>query len=470
MQNEMELSLLELWVAIKKRIPLILAITIVLSAASFGVSTILPKQYQASTTMLLGLPESYGRSNVESGIRVDDIVLNQKLVGTYREYIKSRTVSEEVIDNLGLEMSYVTFASKLDVGNLKDTEMITIKVTDTIPLRAKDIANETADIFRVKIAEALKIDNIQVVDYAIEPTSPIAPRVKLNTAIGGVLGLMLGVFIAILIELLDTTIKTPEEVENYLGLSVFGIIPDDSKSDLKSGSRNKRRKGVRVFKTIPLESPKSPIAEAFRSLRTNLQFSSIDKEVKSIAFTSTIPREGKSTVAFNLAITMALAGNNILIIDADLRRPSLHKIAGAYNYFGLTNILAEGMDYVEVIRIYKDLENLHIVTSGPVPPNPSELLSSKRMKTFLESMKEYYDAIIIDTPPMGSVTDAAVISTITDGTLMVTASGDVKRDDARRTKEALEKVNANILGVVLNGVRDNKLGYGYYGNYYMEEK
>lgn len=462
MQNEMELSLLDLWLAIKKRISLILAMVIFFTGASFGISKILPKEYQSYTTMLLGLPEGYVTSSRDSGIRVDDIVLNQKLVGTYREYIKSRTVCEEVIKNLGLEMSYDTFKGKLDVGSLKDTEMITIKVTDTIPLRAKDIANETADIFRIKIAEALRIDNVQIVDYAIVSQRPIRPRVNLNTAIGGVLGLMLGTFLAILIELLDTTVKSVKDVEDSTNLSVFGVIPLE-----KKWKDQRKKKDDRFDYKFVLDDPKSPVAEAFRTLRTNLQFTNIDKEVRSIAVTSTRPREGKSTVAFNLAVTMAMAGKNVLLLDADLRKPRLHNFIDSPNTLGLTNILADGSDYIRVIQVARDYDNLHFITSGPIPPNPSELLSSKRMMSFLSSISSYYDMIIIDTPPMGSVTDSAILSTMVDGIILVAEAGGVKRDELLRSRDALYRVNANILGVVLNGHTKDDLAYGYY-NYYTE--
>lgn len=226
MLDEMEISLLELLQGIRKRISLIILLTVLFTGTSFGISHMMPKEYQSYSTMLLGLPEVYGKSGQDNvGISAADISLNRNLVGTYREFIKSRVVSEEVIANLGLDMSYESFRDKLEVSSLKDTEMITIKVTDTIPLRAKDIANETADIFKIKVADAFKIDNVQIVDYAVIPTSPIKPNIKLNTAIGGLLGLMIGIFIALFLMSLDTSIKTAQDIENHIGLPVLGTIP-----------------------------------------------------------------------------------------------------------------------------------------------------------------------------------------------------------------------------------------------------
>ncbi|NMA23679.1 MAG: lipopolysaccharide chain length-determining protein [Spirochaetales bacterium] len=224
--DEIEIDLFSLWKAIRKNLVLILLLAVVLAGVGFGVSKLLPKKYSTFTTMLLGRPEEY-TSVSQDGIRIDDVNLNQKLIGTYGEFIKSRNVTMEVIENLGLDMTYEQMKSKVNVNRLKDTEMISIEVTDTIPLRAKDIANEMADIFRVKIAEALKINNIQIVDYAIVPNNPVSPKLRRNTALGGMLGLFLGVSIVVLKAILDTSIKTADDITEYLGLPVLGMIPRD---------------------------------------------------------------------------------------------------------------------------------------------------------------------------------------------------------------------------------------------------
>lgn len=227
--DEIEINLLDLWKAIRKRLVPILLLAVILAGVGFGVSKLLPKKYSTFTTMLLGRPEEYTAVS-QDGIRIDDVNLNQKLIGTYSEFIKSRNVTMEVIENLGLDMTYEQLKSKVNVNRLKDTEMISIEVTDTIPLRAKDIANEMADIFKVKIAEALKINNIRIVDYAIVPERHVSPSAKKNTALGGVLGLFLGVFIVVMKEILDTNIKTADDVTEYLGLPVLGMIPKDEKA------------------------------------------------------------------------------------------------------------------------------------------------------------------------------------------------------------------------------------------------
>ncbi len=217
---------------------------------------------------------------------------------------------------------------------------------------------------------------------------------------------------------------------------------------------------------------KSVVAEAYRVLRTNVLFSSIDKKVKTIAVTSSGPGEGKSTTVANFAIALAHSGSKVLIIDADLRKPRIHKYFELSNSLGLTNIIVEDIDWKKAIHILEELPEVNIITSGPIPPNPSELCGSQKMRSFVESLKEEYDYIIIDTPPVGVVTDGALIGSYTDGTILVVASGNVEIEAAKRSKMLLTNVNANILGVVLNKIPTNDSGYYkyYYYSYYHEEE
>ncbi len=217
-----------------------------------------------------------------------------------------------------------------------------------------------------------------------------------------------------------------------------------------------------------LENPKSPVSEAFRTLRTNIQFSSIDKPVHSLVVTSSGPGEGKSTVSINIAITMAQAEKKVLLIDCDLRKPSLYKTFAVSRFNGLTNILVEDVDYTKVLYEAEEIKGLHVIGSGPIPPNPAELLGSNKMKAFIQKMKEIYDVVILDAPPIGLVTDSAILSTIVDGTIFVCAVGEADINAAKRAKELLDKVKANILGVVLNKVPINQGGYYryHYSQYY----
>lgn len=216
------------------------------------------------------------------------------------------------------------------------------------------------------------------------------------------------------------------------------------------------------------DNPKSPISEAFRTLRTNIQFTSIDKRIHTLSITSTGASEGKSTTSGNLALTMAKGGKKVLVIDADLRRSRVHEIFQIPNFKGLTNLLVGDMKPKEVIHKIKEHDNLYVMTGGAKPPNPAELLGSEKMKELLENLKKDFDMIIVDTPPVGMVTDGALIASIVDGTIFVCSSGNTEIKSAVYTKELLKNVNANILGVVLNRVPIHQGGYYkyHYSTYY----
>lgn len=217
---------------------------------------------------------------------------------------------------------------------------------------------------------------------------------------------------------------------------------------------------------ITNESLKSPIAEAYKTLRTNIQFSGLDKELKVIMVTSGQQSEGKSTTAANLAITMAQTDKKVLLIDCDLRRPSLHRAFSILNVKGLTNVLVQDLDYKEICNTV-GVKNLEVLTSGPKPPNPSELIGTLKMESFLSEVSSEYDTIIIDAPPVLPVTDAVVLSRLVDGLVLVAAYGVTTYEAAQDSKEALEKVGAKILGVVINGYPFEKSG-GRYASYYED--
>ncbi|SHK56867.1 CpsD/CapB family tyrosine-protein kinase [Tepidibacter formicigenes] len=222
-------------------------------------------------------------------------------------------------------------------------------------------------------------------------------------------------------------------------------------------------------KLIVRDNPKSPISEAYRNIRTNIQFANIDKNLKTIMLTSATQGEGKTTTISNIAVTLADLGKKVIVIDCDLRKPKVHKIFKISNTNGITDILLENTSYKEYVN--KDIiENLHVLTAGQTPPNPAEMLSSNKMKDLIETIKKDYDYVLIDTPPVAVVTDAAIISTFTDGVVLVCASGQVEIDLVKRSKENLKKVNANILGVILNKLPlDISKSYYYYSNYYGGE-
>lgn len=212
---------------------------------------------------------------------------------------------------------------------------------------------------------------------------------------------------------------------------------------------------------ISIKNPKSQAAEAFRTLRTNIQFSSLDEDIRTIVVTSTQPGEGKSTIISNLAITMAQSGKKVVLIDCDLRKPTIHKRLGVSNQYGLTTLLSKEKALDEVINA-TNISNFYILTSGPIPPNPAELLGSKKMKSLIEELKGYFDIILFDAPPVLSVTDAQVLSTYCNGVVFVAGYGEAEKLAVVRAKELISKVGGKIIGVVINKVPNNSKSYYYY--------
>ncbi|QUR93811.1 CpsD/CapB family tyrosine-protein kinase [Macrococcoides canis] len=229
--------------------------------------------------------------------------------------------------------------------------------------------------------------------------------------------------------------------------------------------KNKSTKLTKERKLITHLYPKSTISEQYRMIRSNIMFSSVDKEINKIVVTSAAPSAGKSTTAANIAVAYAQAGKTVLLIDGDLRKPTVHYTFETKNVFGLSNLITEQITLNQAVQ-NTDIENLSILTSGPIPPNPSELLSSKRFSELINNLKEYFDMIIIDTPPVLAVTDAVILSTVVDGTIIVTNVETNNKHHLLKAKEVLVKSDANILGVVLNNVEKSSKDDYYYYEYY----
>jgi len=308
-------------------------------------------------------------------------------------------------------------------------------------------------------------------DKAIEPLFPVKPNKKLNLLLGALIGLGLGVAITFLKEYFDDSLKSPDEIEN-LGFNLLAAIPKIELEDVEKKAQKKweltdagEAKQIES-RLITHFDPRSPVSEAYRTLRTNLQFSKIEGSIKAILVTSSGPKEGKSTSIANLAITLAQMGSKVVLIDTDLRRPVIHSIFGHKKEEGLTNYI---MDQIPLENAIKDtmVDNLKIITSGILPPNPSELLGSTKMEDLIAKLKEKYDLILFDSPPVIAVTDAAVLSTKVDCVFLVVSSGQTNKDAIVRATTLLENVKARILGAVLNNVDyENNYGSSYYQYYH----
>jgi capsular exopolysaccharide synthesis family protein len=298
------------------------------------------------------------------------------------------------------------------------------------------------------------------IEVATVPEKPIKPQPVRNVLLGAFVGFFLAGMLAFTIEFLDDTIKTPEDVTNFLRVPVIGLIGQMERQHKKDGSRS-----ATIYVS---ENPLSPITESFRTLRTNLDFSGVDKPIKTLLITSTGPGEGKSTVAMNLAAVMAQGERKVILVDADLRRPSAHRFLGIANRRGLTDLFREQTKLSSVISTWGNPPFV-VITSGGLPPNPTELLESEKMTRILNELKEKSDIIIIDSPPT-VVADPIVLSAKTDGVLLVIEPGKTKIGSAQVLMEHMNRAGARILGVVLNPISRRQMRYSgkyqYYTAYY----
>jgi len=318
------------------------------------------------------------------------------------------------------------------------------------------------------LTRRLRVNNVSIVDEPTVPSGPVRPNTSLNLTIGLGLGLALGAGAAFGRGLLDRTVKTPEDVETALGTTFLGLIPEFDPGN--AGGRPGRRRAMKHPELVVHEEPLSGVAEAARSIRTNLAFMSPDKPFKTMLVTSAGPAEGKTTVGCCIATAIAQTGKRVLLIDCDLRRPRIHRIfrgRGTDAGPGLTTALLEG--HSDSCVITTEVPNLFVIPAGPIPPNPSELLHSERFRTFLASMAEQYDQVILDSPPVVAVTDAVILSTMVDATVLVIRAFKTTKDLARHGVRLLNDVGANLAGAVLNAVNVNRDEYNYWYKYYRKD-
>ena len=326
------------------------------------------------------------------------------------------------------------------------------------------------------VSAGLKSSNIRVVDAARVPDSPASPNIPRNIELSLLLGTLGGIGLAFVLEALDTTVRTPEQVEIVSGLPSLGIIPLSMRLNGASRPFLAASLGSSSMELITHKRPQSQIAESFRSLRTSILLSgSFDSRPKVVLITSALPREGKSSTCVNLAIVLAQKGSRVLLVDSDMRRPTLHKVLGVSRDIGLSSLLDETVLEENAILPAPDFPNLFVLPSGQSPSNPAELLDSEVLRKLLKKWRSQYDFVIMDSPPTLSVTDAVVISPEADAVVMVVRSGQTTKDAVRRTRDTLYQVNARIMGIVMNAVdlRSPDLYYYYYyskrGNGYYNE-
>lgn len=329
----------------------------------------------------------------------------------------------------------------------------------------------------LRLTEAQSTDSIVLIEPAAIPNAPVRPRVLVNTLLAAVLGALAALGIVFLVEYLDDRIRTPEDLARIVPLSVLGGIgmaptPQDHKRG-RAARRSPRRGAATASAPVParavglisLDAPRHAIVEAYRRLRTNLQYANLDCDLKTLLITSAISGEGKSITAANLAVVMAQAGVRVILIDADLRKPRQHQLFGLYGQPGLTDALRSGEVTPELLQKVPGVPMLRVLTAGEIVPNPSEVLGSQRMRQLAADLQADADILIFDTPPLLAVTDAAVVGRLADGALLVVDSRKTPAGAVQRTFQALQQVNVNVVGAVLNRLATGGRAYDYYYYY-----
>lgn len=422
---------------LRKRWKFIVLLTVLALVGAGAASVLATPQYEARTQLFVSTQASGTAVELLQGSN-----FTQQRVKSYADVVTSPVVLDPVISELGLEESPRSLAARISAEAPLDTVLINISVRDESPEQAARIANAVGESFTTVISELEEPTGdgsspvrISTVDPADVPEAPVSPNTKLNLALGLLVGLALGVGAAVLRETLDTSVRGEDDVRQVTDASVLGGIAWDDEAPKRP--------------LIVQASPHSTRAEAFRQLRTNLQFVDVANHPRSIVITSSVPGEGKSTTVANLAITMAEAGSRVCLVEGDLRRPMVTEYLGLEHSVGLTTVLIGQADLADVVQPW-GAGNLHVLPSGQVPPNPSELLGSAAMDKLLRTLENSYDVVIIDAPPLLPVTDAAVLSKLADGAVIVVGSQKINRDQLARAVANLEAVDARLLGVVLN--------------------
>lgn len=416
-------------------------------------------EYKSSVTILLVADEN----KTDKSLTQTDVNLNNGLISTYSSIAKSSSILQKTIQNLNLDIPVSKLEQNVEAKQIDNTQFLEISVKNESPERAKNIANELAEVFTEQIKEIYNLQNISIVDKAETEENPCNINHMKDMIIFGFAGIVLSIIIVMIIYMFDDTVKDQKDIEKNIKLRTIGTLPvDREKTEL-----------------IVENNPKSPIVESIKTIRTNILYST---RKNSILVTSCKEKEGKSWVINNLAVTFAQTGKRVILVDANLRQENnKNEIFNIEKCEGLSDFIREisedQMENLEKARKYikeTSIPNLHIMQNGTIPPNPAELISSKNMKRLVNLLKNMYDIVIIDGTSSILVADGIALSSMVDSTILVAENRKTKINDLKKVKKLIEDVNGNILGVILNRV-DVQSGkyygkkYGYYYGHDVEE-
>ncbi|MCW2868014.1 MAG: lipopolysaccharide biosynthesis [Marmoricola sp.] len=451
------MELKDYWKTIRHRWKVILLCLLVTVAAASLLTWQTTPLYASSTRLFISTSPS-DTSDAYTG----NLFATQRIT-SYAALVKDRPLAERVADDLGGSLDPDTLSGEVSATVDPDTVILQITATDADPVAARDIAQAYAEQLKLLVVDLETLDvkqvplvRVSIVDNAQIASSPVSPQPVRNLGLAFILGVLLGVGVAVLRELLDTSVSSAEDVAQVTDAPILGHINADS-------AAVKRPPGEALVDA-------SPWSEAFRVLRTNMQYVEVDHDQKIFVVTSSLPSEGKSTTAVNLAITLALAKQRVVLVECDLRRPLIASRLGLDDAIGTTSVLIGKVHLRDALQKYADT-GLRVLSSGPIPPNPSELLQSNAMEKLLSDLRADFDVVILDAPPLLPVTDAALLTAQADGALIVVRHGKTTRDQLGHAIERLEAVDAKPVGVVINLApakrKGRATGYGYgYGYTY----
>jgi non-specific protein-tyrosine kinase len=493
---------------------LIILAALIAGAAAYFFSQRMTKIYESTTTALVNEAPATKTTDYSS------VMMSEQLTSTYSKMMAKDNVLAEVAKELKLTLSVDDLKEMITVTPVTDTQLITVSVQSTDPVLSANIANTVVSVFAaqiqdiqtqrfsqsetslkaqlddleaqlntyetqannafsdadkerldakvtqyrelysnllqsyesVRLSEAQSVSSVVQVEEASPAATPIKPKVMQNTLLAAVIGFLLAAGVIVAREALDDTIKAPEDISRKFKLPILGVINHHNPS---------------TDAPITVTDPRSPTAEAYRALRTNVSYASVDKPLRTIMVTSSEPGEGKTTTISNLGVVLAQNGYNVILTDCDLRHPRVHKYFGLSNRSGLSSLFAQSTDILNGTRQPTAVEHLSVVSSGLLPPNPAELLGSQKMQRILGTMRESADIVLVDTPPILAVTDAAVLAPTVDGVLLVVRPGKTRASALRMTIDQFRQVNANVIGIVLNDIDLRGKPYAYrYHNYH----
>jgi non-specific protein-tyrosine kinase len=496
---------------------LLLAGPLLAGGIAFVVSGLQPNVYEVRAVLVVGQSLTGGNPDYSQ------LLASQRLSTTYASVATTRSILRTVIDKLGLPDTPEQLAIRVRATAASESALLTITAQDADPDRAASIANALAselmasttsvqgreadiqalvdadlqatqdqieasqeevkrliDLASPTPEDAARLATLQgqlislrstfatllsfssgsgsnllmLVDPAVPPLTPIAPRPLFNTLLAAVVGLALAVVVALVWQVLDDTVKGADDVHAVSGLPTLGAImkmPGDGRVG-------------EVHRLAALVFPRSPAAEAFRTLRTNVGFSAVDEPIRTLLVTSSAPGEGKTVVAANLAVVFAQTGRRVLLVDADLRKPGVHAIFGVPNARGLTSLLSDEDEHPESVAQATEQDQLWVLTSGPLPPNPAELLGSQRMRATIERLCASFDLVVVDSPPLSGFADSAILGSLVDGALLVVDAGRSRRGALRQSRRVLANASTRVLGAVVNRLPERP--HAAYAGYY----